>query len=139
MIYLRLEVGKSKVSLRNKIAFHIPFSVYLGWITIASIANVATTLVSFDWDGFGMTPDTWATLVVVIALAISLTVIIKRKDVFYGLVIIWALAGISVKQSTNQAIVAATEVSILIIAITLIAILISKIRNQPVVDPHPEN
>ncbi|MEM3550577.1 MAG: tryptophan-rich sensory protein [Candidatus Bathyarchaeia archaeon] len=44
-VYLRLEVGKSAVSLREKIAFHVPFSVYMGWITIASIANVATTLV----------------------------------------------------------------------------------------------
>jgi benzodiazapine receptor len=44
LIYLRLEIGKSKVQLREKIAFHLPFSVYLGWITIASIANVAATL-----------------------------------------------------------------------------------------------
>ncbi|MEM1587061.1 MAG: hypothetical protein QXX99_06495 [Candidatus Bathyarchaeia archaeon] len=47
-IYLRLEVGKSAVSLREKIAFHAPFSVYLGWITIASIANVAAALVSLN-------------------------------------------------------------------------------------------
>jgi tryptophan-rich sensory protein len=48
--YLRLDIGKSGVALRDKLAVHVPFSVYLGWITIASIANVSVTLVSVGWD-----------------------------------------------------------------------------------------
>ena len=50
-IYMRLNIGKSTVSIGEKIAVHLPFSVYLGWITIATIANVAVTLVSVNWDG----------------------------------------------------------------------------------------
>ncbi|MEM2889529.1 MAG: hypothetical protein QXE76_04370 [Candidatus Bathyarchaeia archaeon] len=107
----------------------MPFSVYLGWITIASIANVATTLVSGNWDGFGINPETWAILIVVIALLITLLVIMTRKDVAYGLVIIWAFAGIAIKQSTNQTIVTITQASAIILAITLTIILISKLKH----------
>jgi len=123
-IYLRLNIGKSKISLREKLAVHLPFSVYLGWITIASIANVAATLVSVNWDGFGVSPETWAALVIIVALFISLLVLATRKDVAYALVIIWALVGIAVKQSGNQTIVMLTEISAVIIAITAVAMII---------------
>ena len=124
LIYLRLGIGKSKVQLREKIAFHLPFSVYLGWITIASIANVAATLVSINWDGFGISPETWAIIIAITALLIAILVVLTRKDFAYGLVVIWALLGIAVKQSTNQNIVTATEISTIILAITLIATII---------------
>jgi hypothetical protein len=123
-IYLRLNIGKSTALLREKLAVHVPFSVYLGWITIASIANVAVTLVSVNWDGFGINPETWASLIVIIALLITLLVIATRKDVAYGLVIIWALIGIAVKQSENQNIVMITEISAIIVAIALAAVIL---------------
>jgi hypothetical protein len=125
LTYLRLEIGKSKVQLREKIAFHLPFSVYLGWITIASIANVAATLVSVNWDGFGISQETWAIIIVIIALLIAMLVALTRKDIAYGLVVIWALLGIAVKQSLNQNIVITTEVGTITLAITLIATIIS--------------
>jgi benzodiazapine receptor len=128
-IYLRLNIGKLEVPLSEKLAVHVPFSVYLGWITIASIANVAVTLVSVGWDGFGISQETWATLIIIIALLITLLVIATRKDVAFGLVVIWALLGIAVKQSGNQNIVTTTEISAAVIAIALVlSILISRLR-----------
>jgi hypothetical protein len=121
LIYLRLEIGKSKVQLREKIAFHLPFSVYLGWITIASIANVAVALVSVGWDGFGISPETWAIIIAITALLIAILVVLTRKDIAYGLVVIWALLGIAAKQSTHQNILITTEVCAIILAITLLA------------------
>jgi hypothetical protein len=130
-IYLRLNIGKSAASLREKLAVHLPFSVYLGWITIASIANVAVFLVSENWDGFGISQETWATLIIIIALLITLLVIVTRKDVAYGLVIIWALLGIAMKQSENRNIVVIAEISAIIIAVVLAAsILITRLRRK---------
>jgi len=130
-IYLRLKIGKSTVSVREKLAVHVPFSVYLGWITIASIANVAVTLVSLNWDGFGITPENWAILVVAVALIITLLILITRKDAAYSLVIIWALVGINVKQSGNQTIAMLTETSAIIVAIALAAtILVTRLRHK---------
>lgn len=128
-IYLRLNVGKSSVSLREKLSVHLPFSVYLGWITIAAIADVAAALVAVNWDRFGVSDVTWAVLVIIVASVITLAVIVTRKDVAYGLVIIWALAGIAVKQSANQNIVTTTEISLVVIVIALVAtILVSRFK-----------
>jgi benzodiazapine receptor len=130
-IYLRLNIGKSAVSLREKLAFQMPFSVYLGWITIASIANVAVTLVSVNWDGFGIGPETWAILIVAVALLITLLVVATRRDVAYGLVIIWALVGIALNQSGNANIVMIAEISAGIVAVALVAsILLRRLRSQ---------
>src|SRR4030042_682445 len=108
-------------TLREKLAVHIPFSVYLGWITIVSIANVAAALVSVNWDGFGISPETWAPLVIIVALVITLLAVATRRDVAYGLVIIWALVGIAVKKRGHPNTATVAEASAVIIAIALAA------------------
>ena len=128
-IYLRLDIGKSKVDSRQRIAIHVPFSTYLGWISIASIANVATTLVSLNWDGSGINSETWALLIIIVALLLSLIVITIRKDVAYSLVIVWAFIGISAAQTAYENIVTLTQVSAIIVLVALIGIIvIQKIR-----------
>ena len=131
MIYTRLGIGKSKVKLSEKLAVHLPFSVYLGWITIASIANVSVTLVSINWDGLGINREIWATLIIIVALIITILVIATRKDIAYSLVIIWALIGISINQSANQNIVNLLEASAIIVLLALAAVvLINKIKRK---------
>ncbi len=130
-IYLRLDIGKSLVSLREKFVVHTPFSVYLGWITIASIANVAVTLVSVNWNGFGIAPETWASLIIIIALVIALLVLAIRKDFANGFVIIWALVGIAVKQSGNQNIALIAEISAIIVTIAEVATILLFRKRQP--------
>jgi benzodiazapine receptor len=122
-IYLRLGIGKTAVTVKERVFVHLPFSVYLGWITVASIANVASALVAIKWNGFGLASDTWAVLVIAVALLITLAVIATRKDVAYSLVIVWALVGIAVNQSAYQNIVLAAEVSAIITIVALAAVL----------------
>jgi len=129
-IYLRLDIGKIRIRLREKIGFHLPFSVYLGWVTIASIANVAVALVSVNWDGCGISAEAWAIIMISIALMITILVVVIRKDLAYGLVVIWALLGISVKQSSIQEIVVATQGSAIILAVTLaITLLLPRLKH----------
>jgi benzodiazapine receptor len=122
-IYLRLGVGKTDVSLGERICVQLPFSVYLGWITVASIANVAVALAAANWDGFGIDLATWAVLVIAVVLVITLLVISTRKDIAYGLVIIWALFGIMARQLGNWTLVWATTISIAVTVVALIALL----------------
>jgi benzodiazapine receptor len=130
LIYTRLGIGKTNAKLSEKLTTQLPFSVYLGWITIASIANVSVTLVSIGWDGFGIGVETWATLIVIVALAITLLVLAARKDIGYGLVIVWALIGIAVKQSGNQNILTLLEASIIIVIIAIVATLIASMLKK---------
>lgn len=118
-IYLRLDIGKADVSLKDRICVHLPFSVYMGWITVASIANVSVALTFVGWDAGGIDPAIWAMLVIAVALLITLIIIATRKDVGYSLVIIWALGGIMAKQSDNQTMFWATGASIVVILIAL--------------------
>ncbi len=109
----------------------MPFSTYLGWITIASIANVAVTLVSVNWDGFGIISETWATLIIIVALLITMLVLATRKDIAYGLVIVWALVGIAAGQSGNQNIVTLAQASAVIVLIVLATtILLTKLMRK---------
>jgi benzodiazapine receptor len=122
-VYLRLGIGKASATLKEKAFVHLPFSVYLGWITVASIANVASALVAINWNGFGLANDIWAVIVIAVALLITLAVIATRKDVAYSLVIVWALVGIAVNQSAYQNIVMAAVISAVIIIVALVAVL----------------
>ena len=130
-IYLRLNVGRANVPMREKLTVHLPFSVYLGGITIASIADVAAALVSVSWDGLGISHETWAILVIAVALIITLRITFTRRDIGYDLVIIWALVGIAAKQNANQNVVTTAETGAIIVAIALVlTILISRYKGQ---------
>ena len=130
-IYLRLNIGKPDIELVEKLAVQLPFSTYLGWITIATIANVATWLVSISWNGFGISSEIWAILIVIIALLLSLTVVLTRRDIAYSLVIVWAFVGISAAQSANPNIVTLTQISAIVVLIVLgISIAYRQIRKK---------
>ena len=130
--YLNLGISKSSISWRERIAVHAPFSVYFGWITIASIANVAAALVSVGWNGLGLSEETWGILVILIALLITTLVVITRRDVAYGLVIVWALIGISSGQSGNQNIALLTQISAVVVAAVIVVTIILQIfKSKP--------
>lgn len=101
-IYLRLDIGKTRPAFLENIFVHIPFSIYLGWITVATIANITALLVSLGWDGFGLPENVWAIVMICAACLITLLVLLTRKDIAYALVILWALTGIIIKR-TNPA------------------------------------
>jgi hypothetical protein len=98
-MYLRVETGRSKVSLAETWCVRVPFSVYLGWITVATIANITDLLWSLGWGGFGIDPQTWAVIMLAAGFAIASAVAVTRGDLAYMLVIVWAFAGIGVKQA----------------------------------------
>lgn len=122
LIYFRLQIGRSSVTMSEKLSVHVPFSVYLGWITVAPIANVAAAAVSLDLNGLGLGEVAWTVLVIIIALIITLGVIATRRDVAYSLVIIWALVGIVVKQNDKQSIVLSAGISAVVVLVALVAV-----------------
>jgi hypothetical protein len=81
-----------------KLCVHLPFSVYLGWITIATVANVTALLVRLGWRRFGLSEELWTVAVLAVATAITVAMLLRRNDVFYGLVVLWAFAGIAIKR-----------------------------------------
>jgi hypothetical protein len=118
-IYLRLGTGITKVSTAETWAVRIPFSVYLGWITVATVANITDVLYHLHWDGFGISPETWM-LILAAVIVIAGSVSFIRRDIAYNLVILWALVGIAVKHSSVTLVMVASLVSAAIVAALLI-------------------
>ncbi|MFZ2147148.1 MAG: hypothetical protein WAV28_08005 [Sedimentisphaerales bacterium] len=130
-IYLRLNIGKSEAAKAEKYFVHLPFSVYLGWITIATIANVTALLVNINWNAWGLGEQFWAVAVIIVGIAIALSVLFTRKDIFYCLVVDWALLGILLKRLSPtevrvQSVVVVTIVGLVLITGGVIAQLIRK-------------
>jgi hypothetical protein len=96
-VYLGLGSGRMKVSSGETWAVRIPFSIYLGWITVATVANVSDVLNFLKWDQFGLRAEAWMVIILGAVLIIAGLMNLLRRDVAYALVILWALAGIAVK------------------------------------------
>jgi len=128
-IYIRLNIGKSNVTMIEKLCVHIPFSVYLGWITVATIANVTAFLVSVKWDGLGINPLTWTILIIAVGTLLTVLILALRKDIAFSLVVLWAFLGIWMKRmtqptTTTDVNVATTIIiAIVIILVSLLAVL----------------
>jgi hypothetical protein len=97
-LFLKIGVGKTKISHLEKWISHAPFSIYLGWICIATIANITALLIKIQWNSFGIEADAWAKIMIIVGTAITCFVLYKRSAIFYGLVVLWAFWGIHLKR-----------------------------------------
>lgn len=77
----------------------VPFSIYLGWGSVATIANITTWLYAIGWGGLGIDPVLWAVALLVIGAGFGVYFGFWRRNLAYALVIVWAFIGIAVKQS----------------------------------------
>jgi benzodiazapine receptor len=120
VIYLRVGIGQIQVSTAEKWLVQIPFSIYLGWITVATIANVTSLLDYLGWGGWGIAPEVWAVVMLVAGAIIASAVSITRGDVAYVLVIVWAFAGIAVKHSGTPLVAVTAGLMAVVVALTLL-------------------
>ncbi|MBN2862834.1 MAG: tryptophan-rich sensory protein [Bacteroidales bacterium] len=106
------------------------FGIYLGWICIASIANVTALLVYYDWGGFGMKESTWAIILILTGALIVSAAIFQFKNPFIGLSVVWAFIGIFLKRQSDFRSIALTAIIALIYisVITLLGFLRKKLQ-----------
>lgn len=103
LITINLRLKYKDLDLKDKLFIRLPFSVYFGWITIASIANVVTYLVSIQWQGFGISQVIWTIIILLVGALIGSVAILSYKSIAYGLVILWAYLGILIKHISENA------------------------------------
>jgi len=96
----------------------VSFGIYLGWICIATIANVTALLVHYNWNGFGISEEVWTMIMITVgALIVSLT-LYQLRNPFIGLSVIWAFAGIIIKrQDDYRSIVITAAIALSIVAV----------------------
>jgi benzodiazapine receptor len=118
--YLRLDVNRSSVSRAEWWSVDLPFSVYLGWITVATVANVTDWLYLVEWSGFGIAAPVWAVIMLAVACVLGIAMTLTRRDAGYLSVLVWAFVGIAVKQvSAPMVVVSAWFAAGLMLALVL--------------------
>lgn len=105
-IVVNLNLNRTKVNTTKFLWLQLPFIIYSGWVTVASVANVSSYLVKNNWSGFGISDVIWTIIMIVIATSINIFILFHRKMYGFALVGAWALAAIGVANKTNYSIVA---------------------------------
>ncbi len=128
-VYLRLDIGRANVPAAERWATHVPFSIYLGWISVATIANVTDVLDYVGWGGWGLSPEAWAVLMLAVAAILTLAMGLTRSDAAYALVIAWAAAGIAIKQApASEAVARNAWVLAVVAAVVAVASIVRRLR-----------
>lgn len=96
---LRLDIFDRDKSLASKIFTQFPLSIYFAWICIATLANVNALLAVCGWQDQGNAGIIYAVASIAIAAVVSVSIVFFRRNVFFGLVVIWALYGIILKRN----------------------------------------
>ncbi|MCE1197234.1 tryptophan-rich sensory protein [bacterium] len=109
-----------------------PLRVYLGWISVATIANATALLVRMGWNGFGLDPRIWTVVVIGVGLLVALDFALGKREIAAPLVIVWAYLGIVVKRVQVDAAYSAPVwiAAALAIAAILAAIAVPRLKRR---------
>ncbi|PKK37930.1 hypothetical protein BWI96_02225 [Siphonobacter sp. SORGH_AS_0500] len=141
------EVSSIETSWWQRFVVRTPFGLYAGWISIATITNIAAWLVDMNWNQLGLSEETWAVIMIITGTILAQIVLFTYRSVAYGLVVIWALIGIILQRyqapEPNMTIVYVSEICILVLTISVVLIaftnLVIPIRRRPVLNwTHPK-
>ncbi|MCZ8537011.1 tryptophan-rich sensory protein [Paenisporosarcina quisquiliarum] len=89
----------------NRLTGRLPISIYLGWISVATIANISYVLTVYQWNGWGLSDPLWAVIMMTIGTALALHIRFHHFDIAYVLVFIWAFIGIAVRNGFEELLV----------------------------------
>lgn len=132
VIYEKLGIGLEKVSPGMRFFVHLPFSIYLGWITMATIGNISNYLFLSNWNGFGVSAKIWAVVMMVVTIVIAELTAFNRQDLAYLAVFVWSFIGIAVNQiGVSPVFEAAIVAAVFVIIMTAITIVVKpKLKKQ---------
>jgi len=119
--YIQISARRPGLDRNQQLFVRLPFSIYLGWVSVASIANISQVLYYFKWSGWGITPVIWAVMMLTVAVLLGLAMLVRENDVPYTLVLVWALVGIWVSQSDTALVAGAALIGAGVLALASLA------------------
>ncbi|MBD3305047.1 tryptophan-rich sensory protein [candidate division KSB3 bacterium] len=129
MIYRRLDVGRRRVSRWDHLLVHVPFSIYLGWVSVATLANFSIVLTVLNLDSLGLPPPIFTILLLLIAAGLGIGMILRRREIAYPLVIAWALVGIAVRHQETLPVIAIPAAILACVVVS--TLLLAKLKRSP--------
>ena len=125
LIRINLLIQNMKGDRKFLWSVRIPFAVYFGWITVATIANVTTLLVSAQFTGFGISEPVWTAVILVVGVLIGLAWAFKAKEKAYLITLIWAYTGILIKHTSQEGFASQYTMVIVVVCLVLAAFVVS--------------
>ncbi|MEQ8174171.1 MAG: tryptophan-rich sensory protein [Syntrophomonadaceae bacterium] len=113
-------------TFKEKYMLILPFAIYSAWVAVASLAHLNINLKLLAGSGFEMVA---AMISLGIAVAICSLVLAVRRDHAWGLVFMWALAGIAWQQRAYPLLFIAAGVGVLVIAAVMIQVYLNSRRS----------
>ncbi|MEO1094526.1 MAG: tryptophan-rich sensory protein [Cyanobacteria bacterium J06638_28] len=101
--YLALGIGQQTAKRSRRWYAHYPFSIYLAWISVATIINVASALYVAGWSG-GLTDTVWTVVMIGVSAVVGMAVILTRRDIPFTLIYLWAYGAIAARHADIPAI-----------------------------------
>jgi hypothetical protein len=132
-IYQRAGIGLQPVSRLETWLVNIPFGIYLGWVSVATIANASVLLYYLGWNGWVIPPAVWTLIVLLVATGLGITLMFTRREVAYPLVLVWAFAGIYNKQAATPLVAVTAAVLAVLLLIGLAVSLVRRGRSAALV------
>lgn len=120
-VYEGLGIGRTDAGPAERWLVRVPISIYLGWISVATIANITGQLYHISWQGWGLSPVAWTVLMVVVAAVLNGLMILRRREVAFPLVFVWAAVGIAVANRPGGAVAIAALIAAALVAVAIIA------------------
>ena len=123
---INLILDEERPDRLDQVFYRLPFSLYFGWITVATAANITAFLVRIGWNRFGLPEGLWMIIISLLAAVIGFAATVKRKDLAYGLVLVFGYIGILAKRLSadglagHTAVITAVIVSLVILVIGVI-------------------
>ncbi|WP_010680960.1 hypothetical protein [Acetivibrio cellulolyticus] len=127
LIIINIKTGKAELTTREKIFIRLPFSIYFGWITVATIANATVFLVSIGWNRFGVPDWIWTIAILIVGLIIAGLTMFKNCNLGFGLVVIWAYIGILIKHTSASGFGGEYPFVILVLILSIMVLLIAEV------------
>jgi hypothetical protein len=119
VIQTQLSKVRSQMDRCQKWYVQYPFSIYLGWISVATIANLSQVLFYINWEGWGIPPAVWAVIMLAVATILGLLMAWREYDIPYVLVLVWAFWGIAVSQADTALVATSAQVTAGLLALAV--------------------
>ncbi|MBI9049969.1 MAG: hypothetical protein JEZ00_11150 [Anaerolineaceae bacterium] len=129
-IYIRSEIGKIKPTKPERWLIDTPFSIYLGWISVSTVTNIAALDFINGWNGWGLSYEGWTILMILGISALAIWMMCLRHDIAFPMVIAWSLSGIYIARQEYPMIASTSAVMAIVIVIFLLMLLAGLLENR---------
>lgn len=120
-IITKTNMNLTKSSIVIKLCSVWPISIYAGWITVATIANIAAYLAKIGWTGGWFTEVQWTVVMIITATLVNIVVLFKRNMNVFVLVALWSLAAIYQRHlAVESAIVLSTQICFIVLLLAIV-------------------